>query len=429
MPEIPPFNVPNHVYRQRREVFFFRRNKTSPSTTVFIGLFQALPYLEQIKQTIDNQTQSNLHWLIVDNCSTDGTWEQVYEWAKNSKHSITLARNGINLGGAGTMFVNLDLVETETLTFMHQDDLYSNKFVEKMLKGLSDCPDAVVGFSDMGRISESGRPKGAFPSAAWALRDFDSASLFLANIRNHCVPWPAFIVNTAIFEQCESPWFSTAFTDTETTLKMLSFGKFVHIPIEEMRYRDNPLSESRSISTHDKEFGVSVALTRVFNSVEFLSILNSVELPNREPFVKALCEAIDFRLGESVFTNLIQALAMEQIDRHWNHLSYVAVQKLQSLYGSVGAQRSVELLCSIENYVFENLKEDSLSQVTKYKENVHLENLTIHHKEKNVRHFLIGGYSFLWKFVPYRFRRLFWKFGFAILSRVKPQNPWNYRWR
>lgn len=412
-------------YRAGRIIRTFGRSKRA-DVTVIVGLYNAEPYLSGLFEQITTQQLENIKWLFLDNDSHDDTFQVVEKWLSSSKLDATLVKNPINLGATGSYYTNLDLVDTEWITFIHQDDLYSPKFVELLWSKASVATkDTVLVYGDMGRVDETGKNLGAYPSAAWMLPDHDPATYFLALIRNHCVPWPALMVKRDVFEKVEPAWHSAAFPDTEATLKMTAHGKFIHLPVEVMKYRDNLSSESRSLLEPEREFGSALGLVRVFTSSEFSSLLGQVDQHQREDFVTTLQNSIDVRISNVLLSKFVSTVAMEQIDRHWNHQSRVALKNLANNFSGVGASRTVEQLQRMNVFLSPNdqLVTDSLfPSVDPYFE---LEDSTL----TKPNGFSLSFYSRFGGFMPHWLRiRLFPK----VIKRMSAQNPlsaWNYDWR
>lgn len=411
-------------FRDDREILRFNSKDPAPEITVFTGTYQAKQYLAKYLKTVEEQTFLNVEWVIADNQSDDGTWEALRAWAQKTNKSVVLVRNVINLGGAGSLYVNLDLVRSDFLTSMHQDDIYQSNFVEEMLRGFKNGPaDAVLGFSDMGRVSSTGEKLGAFPAAIWAVPDLSTPTLFLSLLRNHCVPWPAFIVKKTALEQTEPQWYSTAFSDTEATSRMLAYGSFVHISKELMGYRDNPDSESRSIVQADKEIGVAVSLLRIFSSDEFEIVLDSVAEEHRENFVTGLLSALRFRMSESKYYDLVSLFVLEKIDTYWTHSSYNGIVTLGEIYAKAKAVRSAELLGSVAKHIHGESRETP-SAPTDAKELIPNQQT----KKLSFKARLIHAYAKLGLFVPYSVRKYCWSKALRVYSLINPNNPWNYKW-
>lgn len=414
--------VDNSFIRAERTVISFEKPEIVPSITVFTGLYNGEEYLPGIIDAIESQTYENVLWLLADNDSSDDTWEKLQIWASTTRRSVIIAKNVVNLGGAGSLYANLDLAQGSWVSSMHQDDVYTRDFVRVMLEGVTHSEnDPVFGFSDMARISDQNDQLGPFPPGIWAVPDLEPATLFLALIRNHCIPWPAFIVKKELLISTEPPWYSTAFSDTEATLKMLAHGSFVHIPKELMSYRDNPGSESRSISQSDKNLGVALSLLRVFQTNEFYEIYHSVQEGLLPKFTEGLISSLESRLQQSPYRQLVVAQAMEIIDSFDGHRNFVALQKLGQIYGEAGAIRSAELIKSVASLSGKNFTNvQNKTSLTSEPQEVH---------RSKFSRLIIQIYTKYGYKIPYELRRFFWTKILKLMARQNPLSPWNYNWK
>ncbi|MEJ1230374.1 MAG: glycosyltransferase [Galbitalea sp.] len=332
-------------YRKTRIVIGDPRVRVPSEITVFVGLYNSLPYFDDLVAQITAQTIQNARWLFVDNASSDQTWERLTAWAASSGLDATLVRNPINFGATGSIFVNLDLVTTEWVTFLHQDDIYLPRHIATLEEAaVSSSPETIAVFSDMGRADQHGKPIGSYPPPIWLVPDLEPPTLFLALLRNHCVPWAALAVRTTVFRETEAPWHSTAFPDTEITMRLSARGRFVHVPKETMRYRDNLASESRSIDDRERKFGATVSLFRVFNSVEFASLAEQLPRTERGAFAEGLRNAIRVRLGDTDRAHLVTAGALERLDQLWDNTDPTVLSLLAEIYGALGAAATTGLL-------------------------------------------------------------------------------------
>ena len=67
-----------------------------PKVSVIIPLYNAASYIPDLKQLWD-QTLQDFELILVDDCSTDDTWNKLQEFkAHNPERAIILARNEHN---------------------------------------------------------------------------------------------------------------------------------------------------------------------------------------------------------------------------------------------------------------------------------------------------------------------------------------------
>ena len=312
--------------------------------TVYVGIYNGKQYLSAIFKFLDNSDWGDTNLIIVDNASTDGSWNEIVSKAHNLQMPYRLIRNPINLGGGGGFALNQDLLQTEWVTFIHQDDLYFSDH----LKTLRDSariasPNIVIISTEMGSMDQYGNQIHSTPRAIWLLKDKSQLSYFLANLRTHIVPWGSSIFRTKEFLSVDLAWHSTAFPDTEMLLKLCALGEFVNLPIQTMIYRENPISESHGLGNREKEIAAVAALSRVFSSDEFKSLAIQIPLNRREEFIEEINSGISLRIRDSSYSKIVELIAEESLLIAWNYSEPTIINSVSAKYEGFDAKRVTEL--------------------------------------------------------------------------------------
>ena len=102
--------------------------------TVIIPCFNARDYIKTCIRSLENQTSKAFEIVIVDDCSTDGTYEFLIDYAKHSDYKTTILRNRVNLGPAKSREHGLKYAKSDYVAFCDCDDWYEEEFVESVLK-------------------------------------------------------------------------------------------------------------------------------------------------------------------------------------------------------------------------------------------------------------------------------------------------------
>ena len=111
-------------------------------------------FIAQAIESILNQTYKDFEFIIIDDCSTDNSWNIIQEYARKDKR-IRAYRNEKNLGVSGTLNYGLSHVTGEFIARMDSDDISSKLRFEKQVKKLEEGFD-VVG-SDIKIINSSSK--------------------------------------------------------------------------------------------------------------------------------------------------------------------------------------------------------------------------------------------------------------------------------
>jgi glycosyltransferase involved in cell wall biosynthesis len=121
--------------------------KKEPKVSILIPVYNRADIVQETLDSAVNQTYRNIEVIVVDNRSTDDTYEVITEYA--AKHPCVRAyQNERNLGPALNWQRCLDRATGQYVKILWSDDLIGPTFVEKCLPFLVDNDD--VGFAFTG---------------------------------------------------------------------------------------------------------------------------------------------------------------------------------------------------------------------------------------------------------------------------------------
>jgi hypothetical protein len=316
------------------------------SFSVIIGVYNAQPYLNSILEQIQTQSINKYPLIIIDNGSTDGTWETLQNWPEDILCKTKLIRNKINFGPLGTIYLNMHEIETEWLISWHQDDMYFDNYLHEFSKELErptlDQTDVV--FFDMGSMSDSGVRVPTLIRQSWIANQNSSSSAFLANLVQQTVSYPSAAFRTTALREISIPWHSSSFPDTEITLLQAAYGKFKFIPKRTMLYRMNPKSESHSLNPRERVLGPFASLSRVMASDSFIRLCSQVDVKNRTDFSQRVLQGIDIRLGESQLGEMVKLIAAESMALAWDYAEPNSREQILRTYKLAEDGRTTKLL-------------------------------------------------------------------------------------
>lgn len=126
-----------------------------PLITVIVLLYNDMPHgLNAVKSVLEQSCQS-FYLIIVDNGSTDKTWQQIQKYKNDSR--ITLYKQLRNQRSDGVQAV-IDNVRTRYLSFLFADDTYKPKRLEDAINLLENDRDKAYVFYNNQHIDEEGTP-------------------------------------------------------------------------------------------------------------------------------------------------------------------------------------------------------------------------------------------------------------------------------
>lgn len=393
--------------------------------TVFLGIYNGARYLPSLKEQLISQTFQDFYLVVVDNASTDDSFEKLISWESDFGDRLSLHRNEVNLGGGGTLCKALadDYIKSEWFVTLHQDDFYFPNHLEVIAETLLETPANVVAVcTGMKSMDENGKVRASPPRAAWLLEDTSPVSSFLINLRFQTLSFPSSAFKTKAFEECFRYWHSPAFSDTETTLYLCAHGEFRYVPTETMRYRENSSSESHVVNALEASISASISLSRVFSSQEFRVVLQLVEPSIRAKFFSELVNSVELRIPNSPLMHFVKILATEECARVWEYQDSASNLALSSIYEGVGSVFSSNLLARLagsEPVKASSDLEEALSELSRVKA------VEISKSASKSR-------STLWSLVshfPLPVRRKLFRAYVRIYAIKEPTHYWNAHWR
>jgi glycosyltransferase involved in cell wall biosynthesis len=397
----------------------------SVDITVFLGIYNGERYLNSMKDQIKSQTLQNFHLVVVDNASTDNSFQELSNWKREFGDRLTLYRNDENLGGGGSLSRALAgrYIETDWFATLHQDDHYLPNHLELIVKTISEAPDNVVAVcTGMGSMNENGSAQKSPPRASWLVSDTSKVASFLINLRFQTLSFPSSAFKTSTFFECFRYWHSPAFSDTETTLYLCAYGEFRYVLSETMKYRENSSSESHVVNSLEASISASISLSRVFTSREFRLILQMVEPSKRGKFFSELASSIELRIPNSPLAHFVKILATEECCRVWKYEESEATSALASCYFEIGSEFTSKLLYSVA---------DREPLGAKPELQVALSELSLV-KSVNLTSGISRPRSFLWSLssnLPLNFRIKLFRIYTRLYAIKQPNHYWNAYWK
>jgi len=105
---------------------------TNPLVSIVIPVFNRDQFIGACIESALQQTMSNLEVVVVDNCSTDGTWQICQQFAETDSR-VRVFRNETNVGPVKNWSRGVSASRGEFTKILWSDDLISSTFLEKTL--------------------------------------------------------------------------------------------------------------------------------------------------------------------------------------------------------------------------------------------------------------------------------------------------------
>lgn len=136
-------------------------NKLKPKVSVLMCVYNGEAHLRAALESILEQTFTDFEFVIVDDGSTDSSWQMLTEYSREDSR-ITLIRNQENIGLTKSLNKGLKLAEGEYIARQDADDVSFPERFKKQVAFLDRHSEVVLVSCDIERINAEGCPIGKF---------------------------------------------------------------------------------------------------------------------------------------------------------------------------------------------------------------------------------------------------------------------------
>jgi hypothetical protein len=124
-------------------------------------------------------------------------------------------------------------------------------------------------------------------------------------------------------------------------------GKHEFIRKQTVLYRENPNSESHTQGETVRIYSATLGLIRVFGSNEFVDFLSGVAKDARETFVSKLENAINRRISNQEYAQLLWSICLEQMTHAWAYEDSKTTAATSELFSKLGQSYTPGILNGI----------------------------------------------------------------------------------
>lgn len=124
--------------------------------TVLTAVYNAEPYLRQCLDSLKSQTLSDCQFICIDDCSTDGSYSILQEYAQADSR-FQLLQTPVNSGIAVTRNLGLAFAKGEYLTTLDADDWFAPDTLELAYRKLKETQSPCVLLQLIRYYEEEGR--------------------------------------------------------------------------------------------------------------------------------------------------------------------------------------------------------------------------------------------------------------------------------
>ena len=131
--------------------------KGSPLMTVFTPTSNPGDHLREAYQSLRDQTYSNWEWVVMDDCSKDGTWERLIEMSRDDirVRPFRAGKKFMKIGAIKDAATRL--ARGEFLIELDHDDMLVDTALEELRRAFEANPDAGFVYSNSSNFFENGQ--------------------------------------------------------------------------------------------------------------------------------------------------------------------------------------------------------------------------------------------------------------------------------
>ena len=109
-----------------------------PKYSIITPHFNSFELMGQFFDSMEKQTYKDFELIIIDDCSTDGSYHKLEDRVHNSKVNIKLLQTSQNSGPGKARNIGIDKASGEWITFVDNDDWVDDVFLETINKVIED---------------------------------------------------------------------------------------------------------------------------------------------------------------------------------------------------------------------------------------------------------------------------------------------------
>jgi glycosyltransferase involved in cell wall biosynthesis len=228
-----------------------------PRVSVVMSVFNGQPFLGQAVESILNQTFTDLEFIVIDDGSTDDTWETLARYAEQDQR-LVLLRNQPNIGVVRSLNRGLEAARGEFVVRQDADDVSLPQRIEKQVAFLDAHPEVGVVGTVPQIVSVNGASFGANVYTATQNEEIQHRLL-----DHMCLCGPSIAVRKECF-RAAGFYFSEgldASEDYDVCLRLAEVTQMASLAESLYQYRQHPNSASRT-REQKQMFNKAVALER-----------------------------------------------------------------------------------------------------------------------------------------------------------------------
>ena len=258
--------------------------------TVILTSYNHGRFLRQSIDSVLNQTYKFFEFIIVDDCSTDDSWNIICEYKKKYPQIIT-TRHEYNWAGGTVEDIVVNNASGDYIALHHSDDIWAKDKLRRQVEVIQKHPEYVAVFSNAIAIDDDGNvydDENGFYYNLFSIENrtrYEWLNYFFYH--GNCLCHPSILVKKSVYE--EDGFFRKGLRQIPDYVKWIQICKK-----HEIYVLPDKLVNFRVHSAGKNTSGMR-AETQVRSTVELFLMLKEFEtIKNRNEFLKIFPEACQY---------------------------------------------------------------------------------------------------------------------------------------
>lgn len=304
--------------------------------SVIITSYNYEKFLRESIESVLNQTYKEFELIIVDDCSTDSSWDIICEYKSKHPEIITI-RHEYNWGTNIVMDTVRNYASGEYIALNSSDDIWEKDKLEKQVEVMKSKPNCVAVFTNARAIDDSGSPYMDRNGFYYELFQTENRTrqewLRYFFYKGNCLCHPSILIRKDVY--AENDFFPKGLKQIPDFVKWIRICKKYEIyviPDTLLKFR-----------IHDAGKNVSGmrAETQIRSTVELFLMLNEyVAIRDRQEFLKVFPEALA-NCKEEAF---IPEYALARICMQDNLQPYTRLFGINLMYGILNDSSKAKII-------------------------------------------------------------------------------------
>jgi len=259
----------------------------SPKISVLMPAYNAEKYIGDAIESILNQSFTDFEFIIIDDCSTDCTWEIIQEYAKKDERIVSV-KNNENLKISKTLNRGIRLAKGKYIARMDADDWSYPDRLQKQIKYMDSNPQVGISGGSM-EVCDNNLKK--ISSRTYNLKDEEiRKNIFRYSPFSH----PLVIYRSDIIKNINYNTYLYDAEDYDLYFRIGLEGKFGNIKDNLLKLRVNSQSVSQTNASRQEKLTLFIRLKAIIEyaykptlidiAYSLLQYISTFLIPNKIKF-------------------------------------------------------------------------------------------------------------------------------------------------